>query len=71
MLSIFLHDDHPYKNSENTVVAINYNLSNPDKIYVLPNSLKEVSGITETDASSIACIQDEKGILLIYDLVKE
>jgi len=53
------------------VVTINYDLSAPDKIYVLPNALKEISGITETDASSIACIQDENGILFIYDLIKE
>jgi hypothetical protein len=52
-------------------VPINYNLSSPDKIYVLPNALKEVSGITETDVTSIACIQDENGILFIYDLIKE
>ena len=50
------------------VVAINYNLSKPDKIYILPPALKEVSGITGTDASSIACIQDENGIIFIYDL---
>jgi len=68
MTRIFLHNDHPDKSLSKTVVAINYNLSKPDKIYILPPALKEVSGITGTDASSIACIQDENGIIYIYDL---
>jgi len=71
MLSFFLHKAQPYKSINNTVVAINYNLSKPDKIYILPAALKEVSGITGTDASSIACIQDEIGIIFIYNLETE
>ena len=47
-----------------------YNLSSPDKIYKLPYILKEISGITELDDNSIACIQDEDGILFIYDLIE-
>jgi hypothetical protein len=68
---LILHDDQPVKYSEKTVVAINYNLSSPDKIYILPDVLKEISGITDIDATSIACVQDEKGSLFIYDLIKE
>ncbi|MCX6260728.1 MAG: hypothetical protein NTY95_07815 [Bacteroidia bacterium] len=47
---------------------VGYDLSNPDKIDVLPGILHEISGITEIDNSTIACIQDENGILVIYDL---
>jgi hypothetical protein len=49
---------------------VGYDLSNPDKIYFLPGILHEISGITEIDDSTIACIQDENGILVIYDLSK-
>ena len=49
---------------------VGYDLSNPDKIDVLPAILHEISGITEIDNSNIACIQDENGILVIYDLSK-
>lgn len=49
---------------------VGYDLSQPDKIVVLPAILHEVSGITEIDSSSIACIQDENGILVIYDISK-
>lgn len=47
-----------------------YNLSAPDKVYNLPPSLHEISGITAIDASTLACIQDEHGLLFIYDLDK-
>jgi hypothetical protein len=70
LLNIFIHDDQHDKYSPKTLVPINYNLSSPDKKYVLPDILKEISGISGTDASSIACIQDENGILFIYDLIK-
>jgi len=49
---------------------VGYDLSAPDRIYVLPAILHEISGITEIDSSNIACIQDENGILVIYDLSK-
>ena len=49
---------------------IGYNLSSPDKVYVLPSALHEISGITEIDASSVACIQDEYGLVFIFDTNK-
>ena len=71
LLNVILNDDHHDKHIDRSVAAIDYNLSAPDKIYILPDVLREISGITETDASSVACVQDEKGILFIYDLLKE
>lgn len=62
-----IHADQP----DISIQSINYNLASPDKIYILPPSLQEVSGITGSDASSIACVQDENGIIFIYDLLKE
>ena len=41
----------------------------PDVVIMLPSILHEISGITFIDNSTIACIQDEKGILFIYDIV--
>lgn len=54
----------------NTLRRIEYDLSSPDKVYVLPPALYEISGMTETDASTIACIQDEHGIIFFYDINK-
>lgn len=46
-----------------------YNLESPDLNLILPSILHEISGLTEIDSTTFACIQDEKGILFIYDLL--
>jgi len=61
---------HEEKQSSIPVKGIEYDLSTPDKVYSLPATLYEVSGITEIDASTIACVQDENGIVFIHDIVK-
>ncbi|MFO7850923.1 MAG: SdiA-regulated domain-containing protein [Bacteroidales bacterium] len=48
-----------------------YKLSAPDSIYVLPGALKEISGITERDDSSIVCVEDNREIIFIYDINDE
>jgi len=50
--------------------TIGYNLSDPDEIFILPDVLHEISGITAIDSLSVACIQDEKGIIFVFDLLK-
>lgn len=45
-----------------------YNYKVPSKRFVLHDTLREVSGITYIDSSTIACIQDENGIVFMYDL---
>jgi uncharacterized protein YjiK len=47
-----------------------YNLDKPDEIFILPDSLREISGIAPLTKSEFACIQDEKGIVFIYDTGK-
>jgi hypothetical protein len=71
ILNIFIPADQHNKKSSGSVVPIDYNLSVPDKIIVLPSSLNEISGLAEINTSSVACIQDNNGILFIYDLKKE
>lgn len=51
--------------------SIGYNLSTPDKLSVLPDTLREVSGLTTIDSTTFACIQDENGIIFIYDTKKD
>lgn len=46
----------------------NYDLSAPLERHVLPPVLNEISGITDISYSEIGCVQDEKGIIFIYDL---
>lgn len=45
-----------------------YKLSSPTKTYTLPATLNEISGITILNNNEIACVQDELGIIYIYDL---
>ncbi|HNT92547.1 MAG: hypothetical protein H6545_03210 [Bacteroidales bacterium] len=47
---------------------IGYDLSGPEKTMILPPSLLEVSGIAVIDSTTVACIQDENGIIFIFDL---
>lgn len=37
---------------------------------ILPPALSEISGITVIDSSYVACVQDEAGIIFIFDMVK-
>lgn len=45
----------------------NYNLSSPSAHIILPDVLMEISGITSIDSTTFACVQDEMGIIFIYD----
>ncbi len=44
-----------------------YNFAVPDARYILPDTLREISGVTIIDSNALACVQDENGILFIYD----
>lgn len=45
-----------------------YDFNHPDAFYVLPDTLHEISGLTDIDDGRIGCVQDEKGIVFIYNL---
>jgi DNA-binding beta-propeller fold protein YncE len=45
-----------------------YRLSEPAESRALPNSLVEISGLGFVDDGRLACIQDEKGIIYVYNL---
>lgn len=47
-----------------------YNLKQPNTTQNLPKVLREVSGLTDINASTFACVQDEKGVLFIYDMLQ-
>ncbi len=43
-----------------------YDLEHPVKTLELPDTLREISGLTNIDSTTFACVQDENGILFIY-----
>lgn len=47
-----------------------YNIKSPDASVILPDVLHEISGITFIDTSTLVCIQDERGILFFFDIIK-
>ncbi len=47
-----------------------YNLQQPSIVRQLPEILNEISGLTDIDSTHVACVQDELGIVFIYDFVK-
>ncbi len=52
------------------VNSLGYDLSKPDRTITLPPVLLEISGISVIDSTSVACVQDENGMVFIFDLVK-
>jgi len=68
ILSIAVSGCSSKKNYRDNSAITGYNLSSPDMTIVLPDTLREVSGITVIDDNLLACIQDENGILFIYDI---
>ena len=44
-----------------------YNLDKPILKHQLPEILNEISGLTDIDHSRVACVQDELGIVFIYN----
>jgi len=67
-ISVYLSNcADPFINNSNIT---GYDLTSPNQIFILPDTLREISGLTTIDSTSFACIQDENGILFIYDLIK-
>jgi len=49
---------------------VGYDLNSPEVQLELPKILHEISGLTDIDRNTIACVQDEEGLVFIYDLQK-
>jgi len=47
-----------------------YNLSKPSKKFKMPDDLGEISGLSYGGADKFACIQDNKGIMYLFDIKK-
>jgi hypothetical protein len=48
-----------------------FNFKKPDLILNLPFELREISGLTNLPENQIACVQNEHGIIFIYNLDKD
>ncbi len=61
----------PLVNGQSHQGGTYYDLSSPDKYYILPGVLNEISGIVNIDGNIIAGIQDENGVVFFYDLLNK
>ena len=52
-------------------VILNYDLNNPNKSIKLPSNIVEISGLTYWSENTLACVNDEKGNVYLFDLDKE
>lgn len=57
--------------NENSHFSFQYDLTSPETVHELPAILDEISGLTVIDSAHVACLQDELGIIFIYDFVKD
>ncbi len=51
--------------------AFQYDISKPSKKMEMPQNLKEISGLSFYKENQLACVNDEKGTVFIYDWAKE
>lgn len=51
--------------------SFTYQVNKPNSVQILPEILMEISGLTDLDESNIACVQDEKGIIFIYNFLSK
>jgi hypothetical protein len=65
---LFFSCSDPERNPES---PFSYDLATPDQLYRMPKPLKEISGISFVSENTMACVEDNHGIIYLYDLKKE
>jgi uncharacterized protein YjiK len=60
-----------FPKKKQTDYIVSYDFQNPAKRMELPENLKEISGLSFYKDNQLACVNDEKGNVFIYDLAKQ
>lgn len=75
---IFLYACNPKKKNqeENQAeiiqnISLPYDLENPSEKFIMPDKLKEISGLSYFKNNQLACVNDEQGKVFMYDFVKK
>jgi len=66
--TVFSQDSDKYLLFEHSGYDFPYQLAEPDKSWELPKKLVEISGLSYIDKHRLACVQDEKGNIYIFNL---
>lgn len=48
-----------------------YQFSSPEKVFTMPITLREISGLEVMDNDHLACVQDEDGSIYVYSVTEE
>lgn len=67
---LFERSAHPVQYSGYHTEEFNlpFSIASPYQVYIMPNELKEISGLAMLDDRSIYAVNDEESILFLYDL---
>jgi uncharacterized protein YjiK len=52
-------------------ISLPYNFEEPTEKYVLPDKLKEISGLSYYKNNQLVCVNDEEGKIFIYDITEK
>jgi uncharacterized protein YjiK len=52
-------------------ISLPYDFENPSEKFVMPKSLKEISGLSFYKNNQLACVNDEQGKVFMYDFIKK
>jgi uncharacterized protein YjiK len=66
--SVFAQNKDPHTVYKFPAYNFPYQLSKPDNSWKLPKALFEISGLSFLDDDRLACVQDEKGIIYVFNL---
>ncbi len=69
-LVVSAQDNKRYKLFEQENYQFPYELTKPNKSWILPDNLSEISGLTYFYENRLACVQDEKGNIYFFDTIK-
>lgn len=67
-INCFSQDGYKFMLYEHDSYTFPYDFAKPDKSWKLPNKLEEISGLGFIDKHRLACVQDEKGNIYIFNL---
>ena len=69
--TVFSQDENKYTLFEQAGYQFPYQLNEPNNTWKLPEKLVEISGLSFIDSNRLACVQDEKGNVYIFNLTSE
>jgi uncharacterized protein YjiK len=75
---IFLYACEPKNKNQDTTttevfqnISLPYHFETPSEKYILPDKLREISGLSFYKDNQLVCVNDEQGKIFVYDVVQK